>query len=89
MSECRFDLKPLRCTKCGAYMGELGTCDDVAYCGKCDGGGLEPWRHDDMTIGVDVVHQRDEGGKTRRLRIHLHQINDNEAEHKRNWRKRQ
>ena len=86
--ECKFDLKPLHCAKCGAYIGELGTCDDVAYCGHCDGAGLKPWVEDGTIMGVDTVYQPDEEGETPRRRINLATINDNEAEHKRNWRKR-
>ena len=55
--ECRFDLKPLHCAKCGAFIGQLGTCDDVAYCGKCDSAGLKPSQDDDTIIGVDTVYQ--------------------------------
>jgi hypothetical protein len=35
MNECRFDLKPLECANCGAYIGELGTCEDSAVCDNC------------------------------------------------------
>lgn len=71
--ECRFDLKPLHCAQCGAYIGELGTCEDEAVCGHCDSRGLEPWQDEDMVIGVDTVYQPNEGGKTPRLRVNLKQ----------------
>lgn len=30
--ECRFELEPMHCAKCGAPVIGLGTCDDIAYC---------------------------------------------------------
>lgn len=35
MPECRFELVPLYCIDCGAAIGELGTCDDRAWCRVC------------------------------------------------------
>jgi hypothetical protein len=32
--ECRFELEPLHCAKCGVLIEALGTCDDFAYCAK-------------------------------------------------------
>lgn len=40
MSECQFELKPLRCADCGAFIGTLGTCEDFAVCDRC--------AHDDL-----------------------------------------
>lgn len=34
--ECKFDLQPLSCSECGAFIGTLGTCDDTAWCEKCN-----------------------------------------------------
>lgn len=36
VSECKFDLQPLYCGECGAYIGTLGTCDDFAWCERCN-----------------------------------------------------
>lgn len=34
--ECKFDLQPLNCDECGAYVGVLGTCEDFAWCERCN-----------------------------------------------------
>lgn len=34
LGECPFEIHPLRC-ECGAYIGEEGTCKDIAICRKC------------------------------------------------------
>lgn len=36
-NECRFVLQPLHCSLCGAYVNELGTCEDQknVFCKRC------------------------------------------------------
>jgi DNA-directed RNA polymerase subunit RPC12/RpoP len=36
MDECKFDLQPLYCDECGAFVGNLGTCEDHAWCERCN-----------------------------------------------------
>jgi hypothetical protein len=35
--ECRFELMPLHCSLCGAYLNQEGTCEDQehAFCSNC------------------------------------------------------
>lgn len=33
--QCQFEIGPLYCGDCGAYIGEEGTCRDYATCKKC------------------------------------------------------
>lgn len=35
-NECKFELQPLYCDECGAYVGALGTCEDRAWCNACN-----------------------------------------------------
>jgi hypothetical protein len=35
MSECKFELSEIRCVECGKPTGDIGTCDDRAYCSEC------------------------------------------------------
>lgn len=39
--ECRFELQPLYCSECGAYIGVLGTCEDDAWCEACNSKALQ------------------------------------------------
>lgn len=72
MSECQFDLQPLNCAQCGAYIGTFGTCEDFAVCGNCSTKHLERYvkeRHTraDLVYSPDYEETKD-GQLVRRTR---------------------
>lgn len=62
-NECKFDLQPLYCDYCGAYIGVLGTCEDYALCDTCQSRDLKHW-DEGARRGYDLVYSpREEKGK--------------------------
>ena len=53
--ECQFDLKPLHCSNCGAFIGDLGTCEDQALCGPC----AKEMFGNNIPVKGDQIWQRD------------------------------
>ena len=54
--ECRFELKPLHCSRCGAFLNEEGTCEDEqgAFCGPCS---VEYFGLENIKTDKDIVWQ--------------------------------
>lgn len=55
MSECKFELKPLYCDQCGAFVGVLGTCEDFAVCDTCQSRDLTDYENG-ARRGHDLVY---------------------------------
>jgi len=55
MEECKFDLVPLNCDECGAFVGVLGTCEDHAWCDACHSKSLQNYDAGDRR-GYDLVY---------------------------------
>lgn len=59
-NECRFELQPLYCIDCGAFIGNLGTCEDWAWCERCNSRRLAHAKKS----GYDVIYSpQEEKGK--------------------------
>jgi hypothetical protein len=55
--ECRFELGPLSCSECGAFIGVLGTCEDSAWCEKCNSKTLAATLNDpNARSGSDLIY---------------------------------
>lgn len=53
--ECKFELQPLNCGQCGAFVGVLGTCEDYAFCDNCQSRDLRHYEDGDRR-GHDLVY---------------------------------
>lgn len=63
--ECRFEQVPLNCSQCGAFIGTLGTCEDVAVCDTCNTKAQRKFSPDTKTTGFDVIYSpQDEDGQS-------------------------
>lgn len=63
-SECKFELAPLNCSECGAYIGVLGTCEDSAWCERCNSKALRAY-DEGARSGHDLVYSpQNETGKS-------------------------
>lgn len=63
MDECKFELEPLYCGECGAYIGVLGTCEDVGWCDNCHSRSLRNYEAGDR-FGYDLIYSpQEERGK--------------------------
>lgn len=63
MSECQFELQPLYCGQCGAYVGVLGTCEDFAVCDTCQSKDLRDYEQG-ARRGHDLIYSpQQEKGK--------------------------
>lgn len=69
IGQCQFEIKPLYCDDCGAYIGEEGTCQDYATCRNCailedeypaedDLCKMVPATHDTITSPRGGYHER-------------------------------
>jgi hypothetical protein len=54
-NECRFELQPLYCGSCGAFIGSLGTCEDYAVCDRCQSQDLKDYENG-ARHGYDLVY---------------------------------
>lgn len=60
MNECKFEQQPLNCIDCGAFIGVLGTCEDFAWCERCNSKRLNTGERS----GHDIVYSpQEEHGK--------------------------
>lgn len=60
--ECKFDLQPLSCIDCGAFIGDLGTCEDLAWCEACNSKRLDAYGM--KRSGYDLIYSpQEEHGK--------------------------
>lgn len=71
-TECKFELKPLNCASCGAYIGDLGTCEDFAICSACNSKVLSARFGDNVTTDVDEIYSPAEEGKFKYERARIH-----------------
>lgn len=55
MIECQFELQPLTCMECGAFIGDLGTCEDAAWCERCNSVRLRAYE-DGARSGHDIIY---------------------------------
>ena len=55
MSECKFELHPLNCAQCGAFIGVLGTCEDYAVCDRCQSQDLRDYANG-ARRGHDLIY---------------------------------
>lgn len=71
MSESKFELSPLYC-HCGAYVGELGTCEDFAICSACNTEVLRARFGSDAQTDVDEIYSPAEEGKFKYEKAKIH-----------------
>jgi len=71
MGECQFELQPLYC-HCGAYVGELGTCEDFAICSACKSEVLRARFGASASTDVDEIFSPAEEGKFKYERMKIH-----------------
>lgn len=61
-NECKFELQPLYCIDCGAFVGDLGTCEDFAWCEQCNSKRLSALGEE--RSGYDMIYSpQEEKGK--------------------------
>lgn len=69
--ECQFELQPLYC-HCGAYVGELGTCEDFAICSGCNSKVLKARFGDSARTDIDEIYTPADEGKYKYDRLKVH-----------------